>query len=57
MDLEIIELSNDRTKTQYLDFRSSVLADIGYQWSSNFKDELIELVKFCEFEFSARNAN
>jgi UDP-glucose 4-epimerase len=57
IDLEIIELSNDRSKTQYLDFRSSVLADIGYQWSSNFKEELIELVKFCEFEFSARNAN
>ena len=57
IDLEIIELSNDRSKTQYLDFRSSALADIGYQWSSNFKEELTELVKFCEFEFSARNAN
>ena len=57
MDLEIIQLSNDRLETRNLDFRSSVLADIGYQWSSNFKDELIELVKFCEFEFSARNAN
>lgn len=57
IDLEIIELSNDRSKTRHLDFRSSVLADIGYQWSSNFKEELIELVKFCEFEFSARNAN
>jgi len=57
IDLEIIELSNDRSKTQYLDFRSSVLADIGYQWSSNFKEELIELVQFCEFEFGARNAN
>lgn len=57
MDLEIIELSNDRSETQNLNFRSSVLADIGYQWSSNFKEELIELVKFCEFEFSARNAN
>ena len=57
MDLEIIELSNDRSETRNLDFRSSVLADIGYQWSSNFKEEIIELVKFCEFEFSARNAN
>ncbi|MDB2389754.1 SDR family oxidoreductase [Alphaproteobacteria bacterium] len=57
MDLEIIELSKDRPETRNLDFRSSVLADIGYQWSSNFKEELIELVKFCEFEFSAQNAN
>jgi len=57
MDLEIIQLSNDRSETRNLDFRSSVLADIGYQWSSNFKEELIELVKFCEFEFGARNAN
>ncbi len=57
IDLEIIELSNDRSETQYLDFRSSVLADMGYQWSSNYKEELIELVKFCELEFGARNAN
>ena len=57
IDLEIIQLSNDRLETRNLDFRSSVLADIGYQWSSNFKEELIELVKFCEFEFSASNAN
>ena len=57
MDLEIIELSNDRSETRNLDFRSSVLEDMGYQWSSNFRQELIELVDFCEFEFSARNAN
>lgn len=57
IDLEIIELSNDRSKTQHLDFRSSVLADIGYQWSSNFEEELIELVKFCEFEFGPSYAN
>jgi len=57
IDLEIIELSNDRPKTNYLDFRSLVLADIGYQWSSNFKEELIELVKFCEFEFGVNNEN
>ena len=56
IDLEIIELSNDRPKTQHLDFRSSVLADIGYQWSSNFEEELIELIKFCEFEFGPSNA-
>jgi UDP-glucose 4-epimerase len=56
MDIEIIQLSNDRSETRNLDFRSSVLEDIGYQWSSNFKKELIELVKFCEFEFSASNA-
>jgi len=57
IDLEIIELSNDRPKINYLDFRSLVLADIGYQWSSNFKEELIELVKFCEFEFGVNNEN
>lgn len=57
MDIEIIQLSNDRSETRNLDFRSSVLEDIGYQWSSNFEKELIELVKFCEFEFSASNAN
>lgn len=57
INLEIIKLSKDRPETQNLDFRSSVLADIGYQWSSNFKEELIELVKFCEFEFSIRNTN
>ena len=57
IDLEIIELSNDRPEPQYLDFRSSVFEDMGYQWSSNFKEELIELVKFCEFEFSESNAN
>ncbi len=57
MDLKVIELSNDRLETRHLDFRSSVLADMGYQWSSNFKQELIELVKFCEFEFGARNEN
>jgi len=57
IDLEIIELSNDRSKTQYLDFQSSVLADIGYQWSSNFKEELAELVKFCEHKFGVDNAN
>lgn len=57
IDLEMIELSDDLTNNQYLDFRSSVLADLGYQWSSNFKEELIQLVKFCEFEFGARNAN
>lgn len=57
MDLEIIELSNDRSETRNLDFRSSVLADMGYQWSSNFRQELIELVNFCEFEFGERNEN
>ena len=57
IDLEIIELSNDRSETRSLDFRSSVLADVGYQWSSNFKEELTELIKFCEFEFGARNEN
>ncbi|MDB4619134.1 SDR family oxidoreductase [bacterium] len=57
IDLEIIELANDLSNTQYLDFRSPVLADLGYQWTSNFKEELIELVRFCEFEFGARNAN
>lgn len=57
IDLEIIELSNDRSNTQHLDFRSSVLADMGYQWSSNFRQELTELVDFCEFEFGERNDN
>ena len=57
INLEIIELSNDRLETPHLDFRSSVLAGLGYQWSSNFKEELTELIKFCEFEFGARNEN
>lgn len=57
MDLKVIELSNDLSETRHLDFRSSVLVDMGYQWLSNFKQELIELVKFCEFEFGARNEN
>ena len=57
MDLKIIGLSKDRLETRHLDFRSSVLADMGYQWSSNFEEELFELVKFCEYEFGARNEN
>ena len=57
MDLKVIELSNDLSETRHLDFRSSVLVDMRYQWLSNFKQELIELVKFCEFEFGARNEN
>ena len=57
MDLEIIELSNDRSETRNLDFRSSVLAGLGCQWSSNFKEELTGLIRFCEFEFGARNEN
>lgn len=57
MDLEIIELSNDRSEIRNLDFRSSVLTDMGYKWSSNFRQELIELVNFCEFEFGERNEN
>ncbi len=57
IDLKIIELSNDRSETPHLDFRSSVLAGLGCQWSSNFKEELTELIRFCEFEFGACNEN
>ena len=53
IDFEMIELSNHRASNQHLDFRSSVLADIGYEWSSNFRDELVGLVEFCEIEFGA----
>ena len=56
-NLKIVELSNDRLETRHLDFRSSVLSDMGYRWSSNFKQELIKLVKFCECGFSIRNEN
>ena len=55
IDIKVIKLSNDRSEARHLDFRSSVMADMGYQWSSNFKQELIELVKFCESEFGTRN--
>ena len=57
IDLEIIELSSDLTTTQYLDFRSSILADLGFKWSSNFTEEIIKLVKFCELEFGVLSAN
>ncbi len=57
IDLNIINLSNDRSNNQHLDFRSLVLADMGYQWSSNFRQELHELVNFCELEFGADNEN
>jgi UDP-glucose 4-epimerase len=57
IDLEMIELSSDLSTTQYLDFRSSILADLGFQWSSNFKEEIVKLIQFCEFEFGVLNAN
>ena len=57
IDLDVINLSDDRSDNQHLDFRSSVLADMGYQWSSNFSQELLELINFCELEFGARNEN
>jgi hypothetical protein len=50
-------LSDDRPDNQHLDFQSSVLADMGYQWSSNFRQELHELVNFCELEFGTDNEN
>ena len=57
INLKIIGLSKDRLETRHLDFRSSVLADMGYQWSSNFEEELSELVNFCECEFGERHEN
>lgn len=57
IDLKVIESSDNQSKTQYLDFRSSVLTDMGFECILNFKQELIELVKFCELEFGVNNEN
>ena len=51
VDLQIFGLSHELSEVRNLDFQSTVLANMGYECSSNLRQELVELVKFCVFEF------
>ena len=51
INIELIELSNILSEKQHLEFKSSVLKDLGFKSVSNFKQELDDLINFCELEF------
>ena len=57
ISLPIIELSKGTSAISYLDFRSPVLEELGWQPSSDFKTEISGLIKFCESNFRSGNVN
>lgn len=51
LKLQIVNLSNDSSFSNRLDFQSRVLNKQGYFATSNFNSELSSLIEFCELNF------
>lgn len=54
--LPIYELSPPDPSATFLNFRSLVLEEMGLKTSSNLRDEISNLIEFCELNFKRKNA-